>query len=95
MSSSDNAPPPPKVSPDGRFWWDGSSWVPFASEGPVAPPTGGAGSGRQPGASSPGPAVRSTGMWTTPISQLSPGVAIAGVVLVIIIVVILIRLLGA
>lgn len=22
--------PPPKVSDDGRFWWDGQRWVPFA-----------------------------------------------------------------
>jgi hypothetical protein len=27
-------PPPPQVSPDGRFYWDGERWVPMAQ-----PPT--------------------------------------------------------
>lgn len=25
-------PPPPPISPDIRFWWDGSRWIPFANE---------------------------------------------------------------
>ena len=24
--------PPPQVSPDGRFWWNGSTWVPFGGQ---------------------------------------------------------------
>jgi hypothetical protein len=28
--------PPPIVSPDGRFYWDGTQWIPFAATGPAA-----------------------------------------------------------
>lgn len=32
-------PPPPQVSPDGRFYWDGSKWVPLpAAVAPAQPP---------------------------------------------------------
>ncbi|TGN64227.1 hypothetical protein EXE59_09875 [Nocardioides eburneiflavus] len=30
--SAGSPPPPPLVSPDGKFWWDGSQWQPFATE---------------------------------------------------------------
>jgi hypothetical protein len=26
-------PPPPTVSPDGRFWWDGAAWQPMPAAG--------------------------------------------------------------
>lgn len=26
-----STPPPPPVSPDGKFWWDGTRWLPFVS----------------------------------------------------------------
>lgn len=34
-------PPPPQVSPDGRFYWNGSSWIPFPTQEPssVSGPT--------------------------------------------------------
>lgn len=33
-------PPPPQISPDGRFWWDGAAWQPMAGGGntPPVPP---------------------------------------------------------
>lgn len=31
----------PKVSDDGRFWWDGAKWVPFAKEPPPTAPADG------------------------------------------------------
>jgi hypothetical protein len=31
--------PPPQVSPDGKFYWDGQKWVPMqAPPGPSSPP---------------------------------------------------------
>lgn len=32
-------PPPPQVSPDGKFYWDGDRWVPMQASAPEAPPT--------------------------------------------------------
>lgn len=32
------APPPPQVSPDGKFYWDGERWVPFQQTAPPEPP---------------------------------------------------------
>lgn len=39
---SPNPPPPPQVSPDGKFYWDGQRWVPMPAQAaaqplPVAP----------------------------------------------------------
>jgi hypothetical protein len=28
-------PPPPQVSPDGKFYWDGTRWVPMPTHGPA------------------------------------------------------------
>jgi len=33
-----SAPPAPMVSPDGRYQWDGSAWVPLAASSPPPPP---------------------------------------------------------
>ncbi len=32
-------PPPPQVSPDGRFYWDGSKWVPMPASTTEPAPT--------------------------------------------------------
>jgi hypothetical protein len=32
-------PPPPQVSPDGKFYWDGEKWVPIQQPQPPAPPS--------------------------------------------------------
>jgi hypothetical protein len=31
-------PPPPQVSPDGKFYWDGTRWVPMQGQAPAQPP---------------------------------------------------------
>src|SRR2546427_13374 len=31
-------PPPPHVSPDGKFYWDGTRWVPMQGQAPAQPP---------------------------------------------------------
>jgi hypothetical protein len=31
---SDEPPPPPLVSPDGRFYWDGDRWIPLPQQAP-------------------------------------------------------------
>jgi hypothetical protein len=31
-------PPPPQVSPDGKFYWDGARWVPMQAQAPAQPP---------------------------------------------------------
>jgi hypothetical protein len=31
-------PPPPQVSPDGRYQWDGARWVPMQAQAPAQPP---------------------------------------------------------
>jgi hypothetical protein len=31
-------PPPPQVSPDGKFYWDGERWVPMQGPAPSQPP---------------------------------------------------------
>ena len=31
-------PPPPQVSPDGKFYWDGQRWLPMQGQAPVQPP---------------------------------------------------------
>ena len=31
-------PPPPQVSPDGKFYWDGTRWVPVQAAPPPIPP---------------------------------------------------------
>ncbi len=30
-------PPPPQVSPDGKFYWDGTRWVPIQQQPPQPP----------------------------------------------------------
>ena len=30
-------PPPPEISSDGKFYWDGQRWLPMAGTAPVAP----------------------------------------------------------
>jgi hypothetical protein len=32
-------PPPPKVSDDGKFYWDGQRWVPMQGQAPAASPS--------------------------------------------------------
>ena len=34
--STEPPPPPPQVSPDGKFYWDGTRWVPVQSQSAVA-----------------------------------------------------------
>ena len=34
---SADPPPPPKVSADGKFYWDGQRWVPMQGHAPVPP----------------------------------------------------------
>jgi hypothetical protein len=34
MAPASTPPPPPQVSPDGRFWWDGKQWLPMPSGTP-------------------------------------------------------------
>lgn len=31
--AGESPPPPPVVSPDGKFWWDGAQWQPFTTHG--------------------------------------------------------------
>jgi hypothetical protein len=31
-------PPPPQVSADGKFYWDGQRWVPMQAQSSQAPP---------------------------------------------------------
>jgi hypothetical protein len=32
-------PPPPQISPDGKFYWDGQRWLPMQAPAPETPPT--------------------------------------------------------
>lgn len=38
MHEQRRAAAPPQYSPDGRWWWDGQSWVPVRPPTPVASP---------------------------------------------------------
>ena len=40
-------PPPPQVSPDGRFYWDGRQWAPLAPPPGVTPGSPAAGAGAE------------------------------------------------
>jgi hypothetical protein len=32
-------PPPPQVSPDGKFYWDGQRWLPMQGQAPSQAPS--------------------------------------------------------
>lgn len=61
-------PPPPQVSPDGKFYWDGQRWVPMPTQ--QAPPMS-----TQP-ASQPAPRA-TVGFVTRPTCLTCVGVALA------------------
>lgn len=37
VTASDDLPTPPPVSPDGKFWWDGTEWRPMGGSAGLPP----------------------------------------------------------
>lgn len=63
---SDPSPPPPQVSPDGKFYWDGARWAPVQSvAAQVAAP-----SGTMPAPGAATNLIARGGRWFTPDQRL-------------------------